>query len=1324
MTDLDTLDTTHDTEVAIIGMQGRFPQAKTLEQFWDNLQAGTECISFFSDQEEPHTNGDPASLAHSKRVKAAGVLSDIELFDATFFGISQREAELMDPQHRFFLECAWEALEGAGYNSETCTERIGVYAGVGINTYALFHLYSNLDLIRSAGMFQTMIVNDKDHLSTRVSHKLNLRGPSLTVQTACSTSLVAVHLACQSLLNGECDISLAGGVSINVRQKDGDIHQEGGIASPDGHCRAFDAKAQGTVFGSGVGIVVLKRLADAIRDGDYIHAVIKGSAINNDGAAKAGYTAPSEDGQAEVIADALAMARIEPETVRYIEAHGTGTPLGDPIEIAALSQAFGARTKQKGFCAIGSVKTNIGHVDTASGIAGLIKTVLSLKHKQIPPSLNFERPNPNIDFEQSAFYVNTRRMEWPADPFPRRAGVSSFGIGGTNAHVVLEEAPVIPASSAVQPWHLLLLSAKTQPALEMMTTNLIAYLKQHPEVNLSDMAYTLQVGRKSFSHCRAVVCRDVADALAALETRDSGRVLSSIRERHNRPVVFMFPGLGEQYPNMALELYQTEPTFKRHVDRCSTILEQHLGLDIRDVLYPAKDQTQNGDSEVRRSSDAASDGPDLRKILRREAPDVATQRLNQTMLAHPATFVIEYALARLLIAWGLRPQALIGHSLGEYVAACLAGVLSLEDALALVAQRARMIQESPGGAMLAVPFSEAEVQPFLTETLSLSAVNGPALCVLAGTTEAVATLESSLLSQGIACRRLQTSHAFHSKMMEPIAESFVELVKTIKLQPPTIPYISNVTGTWITPEQAIDPSYWARHLCEPVQFAKGVQELWQIGERVLLEVGPGQMLSTMAMQQPGSNGVSERVVLPTLRHIYDQRSDMAFLLSTIGELQLTGVTIDWAKRYAHERRHRIPLPTYPFDHQRYWIDMVTLQTRAVEQPQVAPLPEKTNAPADVTAARSHLRNDYAPPSNPTEERIAEIWQELLGNQQIGIHDNFFQLGGHSLLGAQLISRLHADFEIDVPLRALYEAPTIAGLSRAVEAILIAEIEHLTDEQAASEAPHLASEVTHLSIPKEFTLPNNLTILHMNPAETLHFYHDIFEDRVYTKHGITLHAGDCVFDVGANIGLFTLFVHSTYHDVRVYAFEPAAPMFDLLRSNTSPYQARTQLFNYGLSDKEAEATFTFYPLSTGMSSFYGDEAEEKAVFKQLIANQHQHAAAGMEPLTNYFDELVDLRFTSETLTCKLRPLSDVIAETGVERIDLLKVDVQKSELDVLRGINEADWSKIRQIVLEVHDLDGRLEYMTNLLKQRGYQIVVDQDNLYAASAMYNVYAIRR
>jgi acyl transferase domain-containing protein len=892
MNDSQTQDST--VAVAVIGMAGRFPGARNLEEFWRNLRAGVESVTFFSDEELAAAGVGAGLLGRPEYVKARGILESADLFDASFFGFNPVEASVLDPQQRLFMECAWEALENAGYEAERYEGAVGVFAGASMSTY-LLNLFGNESV--PVGPYIISISNDKDHLPLRTSYKLNLKGPSVAVQTSCSTSLVAVHLACQSLLSYQCDIALGGGVSVTVPQKSGYLYVEGGINSPDGHCKPFDARANGTVSGSGVGVVVLKRLSDAFADGDSILAVIRGSAINNDGSLKVGYTAPSVDGQAAVIAMAQAAAEVEPETITYVEAHGTGTFLGDPIEIAALTQAFrdgGAREKQ--FCAVGSVKSNIGHTDAAAGVTGLIKTVLALRHGEIPPSLHFAEPNPQIDFANSPFYVNAELSAWETGGSPRRAGVSSFGIGGTNAHVVVEEAPAPEAAAPSRPAQLLLVSARTDAALEAATANLAAHLRRPGGESLADVAYTLQVGRRAFERRRVLVSSDRADAAGALETLDARRVFTSARVVADRPVAFMFPGQGSQYVGMGRGLYETEAAFREQVDECAQLLRPHLGLDLRAVLYPEA----GGEAE-------------------------AARELARTALTQPALFVVEYALARLWASWGVVPRAMIGHSIGEYVAACLAGVFSLADALRLVATRGRLMQQLPEGAMLAVPLSEREVQLLLDKRLSLAAVNAPALCTVAGPPEQIDALLGELAARGVECQRLHTSHAFHSAMTEPMLEPFAEHLRRVGLKPPRIPFVSNLTGNWITDDEATDPGYWAKHLRHAVRFADGVRRLLGDAELLLLEVGPGRTLTSLANQSSDEPG--RPAALSSLRHPRDRAPDVEFLLGALGKLWLAGVRVDWPAFSAAEERRRVPLPTYPFERKRHWIEAPTARAR-------------------------------------------------------------------------------------------------------------------------------------------------------------------------------------------------------------------------------------------------------------------------------------------------------------------------------------------------------------------------------------------------------------
>jgi acyl transferase domain-containing protein/acyl carrier protein len=878
--------------IAVIGMQGRFPGARNVEELWENLKNGVESITTFSEAELRAAGIDPSYINVPGYVNRGCVLEDIDLFDAGFFGYSARDAETMDPQQRIFMECAWESLERAGCDPDSYPGMIGVFGGSDQSSY-LYQIYSSIDLSAYGYGGMMAIANDKDYLTTQVSYRLNLRGPSIAVQTSCSTSLVAVCVACQNLAHGYCDIALAGGVGIGVPQKRGYWYQPGGIVSPDGHCRAFDAEGQGTVVGNGVAVVVLKRLSDALADGDHIHAVIKGFALNNDGSAKVGYTAPSVDGQAQAIRIAQRMAGVEPDTIGYIETHGTATTLGDPIEVASLTKAFGERTNKRQFCAIASLKSNVGHLSSAAGISGLIKGVMVVENGQIPKSLHYEQPNPQIDFKRSPFFVASELMEWPLkNGQPRRAGVSSFGVGGTNAHVILEEAPKIEADPHASEKQLLVLSARTATALEAVTDKMVSYLESAPSVDLADVAFTGKVGRKAFSHRRAVVFdrSDREGLVTALKTRDPLRVNTAQSEIRDRGVVFMFSGQGTQHVNMGLELYEEEETFRNHVDECSDILMDEMGLDLRDILYP----------------DSADE-------------EAAAETLKQTAITQPALFTIEYSLARLWMEWGLKPRAMLGHSIGEYVAACLAGVMTLPEALSVVAMRGRLMDRMPGGSMLAVPLPEGALQPLLSPALSLAAVNAPSLCVLSGAAAAIDAVESSLTEQGLPCRRLHTSHAFHSSMMEPILKQFVDRIGRISLKPPRLPYLSNVTGSWITPELATSADYWASHLRQTVRFADNLTELMVFPDLAFVEVGPGQTLGVLARQQ-GSRA-SSHLFVSSLRSAQEQDagSDMEFMRKAAGQLWLGGVEFDWRGFHTHEKRRVVSLPTYPFERQRFWL---------------------------------------------------------------------------------------------------------------------------------------------------------------------------------------------------------------------------------------------------------------------------------------------------------------------------------------------------------------------------------------------------------------------
>ncbi len=882
-------------EIAIVGMAGRFPGADGIDAFWRNIRDGVESVTTFSD-EALDGLGVPADMrADPGYVKAGMVLAGMDQFDAGFFGFSPREAEQLDPQHRVFLETAWQALEHAGYGNGIPQGITGIYAGSGASLYLFRHLLPSVDWRTSdiASLLGLMNGNDQDALVTRAAHKLDLRGPAVAVQTACSTSLTAVHLACRGLLNHEADMVLAGGVWLNLLQDGGYRYQAGAILSPDGHCRAFDAAAAGTVIGSGAGIVVLKRLADALADGDTIHAVIKGSALNNDGAAKVGYTAPSVDGQAEVIMAAQAMAEVPADSIGYIEAHGTGTTLGDPIEMAALTQAFRSGTQRRGCCAIGSVKTNVGHLDAAAGVTGLIKAVMAIKHQVLPPSLNFNQPNPQIDFAQSPFYVNTSLKPWPAEQQPRRAGVSSFGMGGTNVHVILEEAPTQPVSQPTSSdpkagLLLLRLSTRSVASLDTAASQLADHLMVDACPGLADVAHTLRVGRKRFDHRAVALASDPVDATRVLKERTPSRFFFGQVLSERPTLAFLFPGQGAQHIGMGRDLYEREPVFRDMLNRCCDQLIPRLGLDLRELIYP---------------------------VCAQEAE--AAARLAQTALTQPALFAVEYAMAQLWMHWAGRPDAMLGHSIGEYVAACVAGVLSLEDALEVVAVRGRLLQATQRGAMLAVGLPEAELAACLDLGCDLAAVNAADLCVLSGAVPAIDATERKLAAQGVAVRRLHVSHAFHSALVEPMLGEFEALLSRIPLRTPQIPFLSNLSGRWITSDEARSPAYWVRHVRGTVRFTEGLGELLAKPDRILLEVGPGETLSSLARRHPHAGG--SRPILASQCHPNRRELNADQPVRCQAQLWVAGIEAEGLSLVDGAQPKRVPLPTYPFERHSYWI---------------------------------------------------------------------------------------------------------------------------------------------------------------------------------------------------------------------------------------------------------------------------------------------------------------------------------------------------------------------------------------------------------------------
>jgi acyl transferase domain-containing protein len=1002
--------------VAIIGMAGRFPGARNVREFWQNLLAGKETISFFAPDELEFAPNEPAGIRNDPHyVRARGVLNDAETFDVGFFGINPREAELMDPQHRVFLETAWEAFEDAGYDPLAYTGPVGVFAGMANNTYFPAVIAPRRAGDSPAASLQTMLGNEKDYLATRTSYKLNLRGPSLNIQTACSTSLVAVAQGYQSLQGYQCDMAIAGGISITSPQKRGYLYHEGAIVSPDGHCRAFDAQAGGTVFSNGTGIVVLKRLAEAMADHDHIYAVIKGVGLNNDGSARVSFAAPSVDGQAEAIAMAQALAGVDAGSITYVETHGTGTALGDPVEIAGLTQAFRLGTERNQFCAIGSVKSNIGHLDAAAGIAGLIKTSLALQNAKIPASLHYTQPNPKINFAETPFYVNAKLADWPATETPRRAGVSAFGSGGTNAHVILEEAPECNVSVPVRAEQLFVISARSQTALEHAGANLASYLaSSDAALNLADAAFTLQTGRRHFPYRRSTVACTAAEAAEALVSGDSKRVWSRKCEHPDAPVVFLFPGQGAQQVNMGRGLYEREPNFATQVDECAEALGPLLGLDLRTLLYP-----QPGHEEE------------------------ASRQLKETFITQPALFVVEYALAQLWMQWGVAPKAMIGHSLGEYVAACLAGVFSRNDALHIIAARARMMQNLPAGAMLAVRLPEAEVIPLLGDMLSIAAVNTPGMTVVSGPFDAIDAISAILEEKKVMYRRLATSHAFHSAMLDPMLPGFAEVVSSVQMHPPQVPFVSSLTGTWITDEQATNPDYWVQQVRRAVRFSSGIAELLHDPANILLEVGPGQTLSTLARQHPARQPANEIVaslkneenIRPDLQskdlqskvlQSKDLRSqDIRSMLEAVGHIWSAGGGVNWVGFHGNEARHRVSLPTYPFERQRYWIDSPPLATA-----------DQAALPANESKTHSELKEQPMTVPNPNQnagdtslaqqaaalEKLRVLFSDISGlsGDQLIASAPFLEIGLDSLLLTQASTSIEKTFGVHVTFRQLLE----------------------------------------------------------------------------------------------------------------------------------------------------------------------------------------------------------------------------------------------------------------------------------------------------------------
>lgn len=994
-------DTLQDA-VAVIGMSLRFPGAESVEEFWSNLVNGVESVTRFTPQTLDPTL--PAELVSDPNyVPARGITKDAKGFDAAFFQMNPNVAKVTDPQQRNFLELSWNALEHAGYSPDKYNGLIGVFAGVGNNTYFLHNVLPNKEAVDRVGSFLAMTQNEKDYIATRVAYELNLKGLAVSVHTACSTSLTAIVQACDALRKRECDMVLAGGASVTSPIHSGQRYEEGAMYSNDGHTRTFDAQARGTIFSDGAGVVVLKRYEDALADGDTIYALVRGGALNNDGSEKGSFTAPSVSGQAAVISMAQAMAGVDASSITYVETHGTATPLGDPIEVEGLTRAFREQTADRQYCALGSVKTNFGHLTAAAGVAGFIKTALALYHKTLPPNLHYKSPNPQISFESTPFFVNDKLRAWDTDRLPRRGAVSSFGVGGTNAHVILEEAPEVYHTSPQRSKHLIQLSAKTETALTQRLADLTGFLKNHPQTNPADAGFTLQTGRYDFQYRWFGVAEDSGDLISLLEKKDNKRSASAAVKQSAEGVVFMFPGQGSQYIGMGSVLYRDEIVFKEAVDRCAAFLQPLLGRDLREVMFASEG---NADAE---------------------------QLLKQTYYTQPALFTIGYSLAQLWMSWGIKPSALIGHSIGEFVAATIAGVFSLEDALTVVAGRSKLMQDCPGGAMLSVRLPEKEILPLLNEKVSIAAVNGPQLCVVAGPFDEVEKLQKLWESREVICKPLHTSHAFHSPMMDQVVQPFLNIVEKIKLNPPSIPILSTVETIWLSDQQAQNPGYWAGHLRATVRFAEGVKALWKDKPGyIMLELGPRNTASTLARQQ--AIDPKSQKAISSLGDTAINDAEWTHLLSAIGQLWLNGINIDYKAFYALEQRKHIPLPCYPFEHKEFWLDPpsakpVTTNASAQDTSLQAYWPPQAEVPLPITTTNQQQQNTLNNNTIAMSQRkdrlineISEILEEASGMELAGADRNagFVELGLDSLFLTSVALTLSKKYGVKVTFRQLNE----------------------------------------------------------------------------------------------------------------------------------------------------------------------------------------------------------------------------------------------------------------------------------------------------------------
>jgi phthiocerol/phenolphthiocerol synthesis type-I polyketide synthase E len=992
-------ETYRDLDIAVIGMDCRFPGANNCEEFWENLCKGKKSKTVFTDEELRKAGVSESRINDKHYVKAAYLIEDEDKFDASFFGFTAKEAKLMDPQERLLLETSWHALEDAGYAKEGSTNRIGVFAGKSNSQYLMKNIISNYGLKKVEESRSVWIGNDFNYTATMISYKLNLTGPSINVQSACSTSLLAVAMGCQSLLNYECDIALTGGVRLAVPQTEGYMYSPGEVFSPDGECRPFDAKGNGTVIGSGVGIVALKRLSEAVEDGDQIIAVVKGYGSNNDGSTKVGYAAPSVTGERQAVYTAQLLSEVDPKTITYVEAHGTATELGDPIEIQALTEAFRASTDNNQFCALGMVKANIGHLDTASGIAGFIKTCLVLKHGIIPPCVNYNEPNKNIDLNNSPFYINKELKEWKPECGIRRAGVSSFGIGGTNVHMILEEAVDERIVDSRMSSQMLLLSGKTRNAVEKMAAQLAGYLKKDATADYKNALYSMNIGRKEFMFRSNLVCLSREECIDKLEKAADYVNCSENREN----IVFMFPGQGTQYIGMAKDLYANVTVFRKEMDYCSDYLKDMIHYDLNQVLFRSEPSEEN------------------------------QKFLSETQNTHVALFCMEYALAKTLIHLGIKPSAMIGHSIGEYVAACISGVMNLETALTVIARRGRIIQGLRRGAMLSVNLSAKEAEKYCNNQISLAVENTNKLTVLSGETEAIHEL-AQRIGKETGCRILHTSHAFHSKMMEEGAEEFRTVLQSINWNKPEIPYISNVTGDFIKQEDIMDTEYWIKHLTGKVGLREGSEKFKDGKKYTFFEVGPGNAVSSF--MRTNLYGERDSLFYNTLRGAKEAGDDIAFLLQSAANAWAQGHAVDVEKIYEDGCFHKISLPTYPFEKESYWMNEI----RSDENTE-ATLSQKEES--DNRKEQENQRSSeslYAAPENELEEILVEMLEEVMELHPIGVTDNFIEIGGHSLIASQVISRIWEKFGVEIKISQFMDMPTIRQVGEFIYDRLLEENE--------------------------------------------------------------------------------------------------------------------------------------------------------------------------------------------------------------------------------------------------------------------------------------------